>query len=67
MTGREKIQALIRRLRDDSERFTTLAEELINKALESVETAEALDIIAKKMDDETCEKATADWNDMASN
>lgn len=60
MTGREKIAAMVRQLRADSDRCQHVAQQLISRALTSQEYADKLELLAEQSDDRQVEAAVAD-------
>lgn len=56
MTGREKMMALIEKLRKDAERDYDLGIKLLDKASEELAYAEKLNTVISKVSDETCDR-----------
>lgn len=63
MTPRERIQALIKRLRDDAERDHDLGIKLLEKASEELVSAAALAEVLPSLSDRLCEEAVKSWGD----
>lgn len=63
MTPRERLVALIVRLRRDAEEATDMAHLLINRSVDDLQWAEFVERVLPRMTDEECRDCVASWGD----